>query len=196
MENRLIVTRRLADNHYIGCKSSEERDLETQVQTLNKHFRNLTQASFQRYGFAYGELLARWPAIVGDELAGVSKPERIKWPRGADGRPDRGQPDGGTLVVRVAEGRGLEIHYQGPRIIERINGFYGYSAIAKLKILQGQLAGATPNTRAPSPPDAVQLQKMEDHLNRIGDDKLRAALKRLGNGALSKSPSARKSPQS
>ena len=109
------------------------------MDTLNKHFRKLTEASFERYGFAYAELLSQWEAIVGVELAAVSAPERISWPRRNDGEEDRGQPGGGTLVVRAAEGRALELQYMGPRIIERINGYYGYGAVAKLKVLQGKL---------------------------------------------------------
>ena len=30
------------------------------MERLDKHFEKLTKASFARYGFAYGELLARW----------------------------------------------------------------------------------------------------------------------------------------
>jgi protein-disulfide isomerase len=44
------------------------------------------------------------------------------------------------MVLRVAEGRALEFQHLGPRIIERINGYYGYEAVAALKILQGTVA--------------------------------------------------------
>ncbi len=163
------------------------------METLNKHFRKLTQASFARYGFAYGELIAQWPAIVGDELAEVCAPERIRWPRRADGAPDRGQPGGGTLVVRAEEGRGLELQYMAPRIMERINGYYGYAAIAKLKILQGRLPKQARTVRR-QPPELkpAEAAELETRLEQIGDEKLRSALERLGTGALARKAARRK----
>ncbi len=155
----------------------------------------LTQAAFERYGFAYGELIAQWPAIVGDELAEVSAPERMKWPRRADGDEDRGQPGGGTLVVRVAEGRALELQYLAPRIIERINGYYGYGAVARLKILQGRLPKQLrPPAEEPAKLDDETSAALEARLQDIADDKLREALKRLGGGALAKKAVIRKMP--
>ena len=53
------------------------------METLTKHFRELTRAAFARYGFAYAEVIARWPEVVGEDLARVSRPDRIRWPKGA-----------------------------------------------------------------------------------------------------------------
>ena len=165
------------------------------METLNKHFRKLTEASFERYGFAYAELLSRWEAIVGKELADVSAPERVRWPRRRDGQEDRGQPGGGTLVVRAAEGRGLELQYMAPRIIERINGYYGYAAVANVKVLQGKLPRKVMKTNSAEPHlDESSNAKLQSRLESIGDDKLRAALERLGTGALAKLATSRKSP--
>ena len=36
------------------------------MERLDKHFEKLTKASFARYGFAFGELMSRWPEIVGE----------------------------------------------------------------------------------------------------------------------------------
>lgn len=143
---------------------------------LDKHFRHLTKAVFSRYGFAYGDVLAQWPAIVGDELGRLSAPERIRWPRagGADGH---GRKAGGTLILRVAEGRALEFQHLVPKVIERVNSFYGYEAVTAVKIVQG--------TVAPPPRDAPRLPEAADEavtaqVSVIGDDSLRAALLRLG----------------
>ena len=75
------------------------------METLTKHFRELTRSAFARYGFAQAELLARWPEMAGEELSRMSEPERIKWPRGLG---DNAQRTGGTLIIRAAPGRGLE----------------------------------------------------------------------------------------
>lgn len=164
------------------------------MDTLNRHFRTLTAATFARYGFAYGELLAQWPAIVGEDLAKFSAPERLRWPRRSDGDQDRGQPGGGTLVVRAAEGRALELQYLAPRIMERINGYYGYSAVAAVKVLQGKLPKPARPARDRASPelDSQTGAELQSRLERIGDDRLRAALEKLGTGALARRAAARK----
>jgi hypothetical protein len=92
------------------------------VDRLDKHFRRLTKNVFARYGFAYAGVLAEWSAIVGEEYGRVSVPERIRWPRSAGPGGD-GRKRGGTIVVRVAEGRALEFQHLAPLLIERINSY-------------------------------------------------------------------------
>jgi hypothetical protein len=147
------------------------------VDRLDKHFRRLTKQVFARYGFAYGDVLSRWSAIVGDELGRISVPERIRWPRPAGPAGD-GRKTGGTLILRVAEGRALEFQHLGPRVIERINGHYGYEAVSALKIVQGTVAapsGVRPKFGPEMPNEAVG-----ERLEAIEDDGLRVALMRLG----------------
>lgn len=155
------------------------------METLTKHFRELTRSAFARYGFAQAELLGRWPEIAGMELSRVSEPERIKWPRGTG---DNAQRTGGTLVVRAAPGRGLELQYEVPRIIERLNRFFGYGAIASVKIVQ---AGSWPATGPAPLAELPQKKLFEQSVAAIEDDGLRAALERLGAGVAA----ARGSPQ-
>jgi hypothetical protein len=153
------------------------------MQTLDKPFRNLTQATFARYGFAYGELLSQWTAIVGEEIGGVCRPERISWPRQAG---DARQRQGGTLILRATPGRTLELHYETPRLIERINAFYGYAAIAAIMI---RTASAPTGKAAVKPQPALpatQTAALDAELADIGDEALRQALRRLGAGALSR----------
>ena len=151
------------------------------MRTLDKDFRALTRAAFARYGFAYGDLITQWAAIVGDGVAQWSEPERIKWPRA--GTDERKQ--GGTLVIRVVPGRGLDLQHETPLIIDRINAFYGYAAIAAVKIRQGALSpkkapsGASPALEAPA------AQALESELEGVADPELKDALRRLGQGVLS-----------
>lgn len=147
------------------------------VDRLDKHFRRLTRSVFARYGFAYAEVLRQWPAIVGDDLGRITMPERIKWPRPA-GAPGDSRKTGGTLVLRVAEGRALEVQHLVPRIIERVNGFYGYQALTGVKLLQGRVA-APPGIVAESAPETAD-EALNGCVEAIRDSGLRAALLRLG----------------
>ena len=152
------------------------------MERLDKHFEKLTKASFARHGFAYGELLARWPDIVGEGLSRHSQPERIKWPRGTG---ETAQKLGGTLVIRAEPGRGLDLQYQSHQIIERINQFYGYGAVTSVKILQGHVTNTKHLKNKNNLLNSEAGKALEKELSSIADEKLKEALHRLGAGALS-----------
>jgi hypothetical protein len=145
------------------------------METLAKHFREITRAAFARHGFAQADVVANWAAIVGEDLAAASAPDRIKWPKGAG---EEAQKGGGTLVIRAAPGRALELQYEASRIMARINSFFGYGAIARIKIMQaaGLPAGPPPKPAIPDNP------VLEQEVARVDDAALRAALTRLGRG--------------
>ena len=156
------------------------------METLDKHFRELTRAAFARHGFAEGDLTGNWPEIVGVEVSRFCEPERIKWPRG-DGA--NAQKSGGTLIIRAAAGRALDLQYGIPQIIERVNRFYGYGAIAAVRIVQSRSWAAEVLMQqadsSPAIPFPAEIAKIED----AG---LRAALERLGTGV---AKAAQGSPQ-
>jgi hypothetical protein len=147
------------------------------MESLAKHFRDLTRTAFTRYGFAYADLLSQWPAIAGDDVAKICEPERIKWPRNSGAR------QGGTLILRAGPGRALDLQHEAHRIAERINAFYGYAAVATVKIVQGELK-AKPRPGARPELDRARAEALDGRLAAIADPALRAALKRLGEGAL------------
>ncbi len=147
------------------------------METLGKHFCELTKAAFTRHGFAYAELLTQWQVIAGEDVASLCEPERIKWPRHS---PEK---RGGTLILRAAPGRALDLQHETARIAERINSFYGYAAIASIKIIQAPLT-ANPVPAAKPALDAGRAAALEARLRDIADLPLRAALRKLGQGAL------------
>lgn len=146
------------------------------MESLNKYFREITRAAFARHGFAQAEVITNWGDIVGNDLAEVSAPERIKWPRGSG---EEAQKSGGTLVIRAAPGRALELQYEAPRIIGRVNSFFGYGAIGHIKVMQAQELGKRPARPAPFNPKPLENQKLEE----IEDASLKEALERLGRAA-------------
>jgi len=146
------------------------------METLSKHFRDITKAVFARHGFAQGDVVGHWAEIVGPDLARVSVPERIKWPRQAG---EGGRKSGGTLVVKAAPGRAIDLQYEGPRIIARINSFLGHGAIAQVKVIQATgLPAAAPRRQAVKDDIPVHNQNLEA----MNDGPLKDALNRLGRG--------------
>ena len=96
----------------------------------------VTKAAFRKRGFTRREILTKWPTIVGDLMARYSCPERLQFGN------DRSQ--GATLVVRAGAGFATELQHLHPIVLDRINTFFGYQAVARITIIQGPLP--TPTT--------------------------------------------------
>lgn len=92
--------------------------------------RHLTNPLLKSRGLAQGDIVFRWREIVGPEMAAFCYPVKLTQERGAQS---------GTLMVRVAGAAALEFEYLSPQIIERINTFYGWPAVGRIKIEQGPL---------------------------------------------------------
>jgi len=142
----------------------------------------LTRKVFEKYGFSSMSLVTDWAAIAGRELAAYTLPERLKWPRqpsrGEDA-PEGSRRPGATLVLRVEGARGLDVQFAARQIIERINAYFGFAAVAKLRLVQGPVAPAgeqSPQRRPLAAPTA------HDEVAGIADVALREALSRLGAG--------------
>jgi hypothetical protein len=139
----------------------------------------LTASLAGKSGFAAARLRAEWPEIAGTHLAGRSRPERIIAPRGG-GRPGTG---GGILVVRVVSGAfALELQHQEPLICERINAFFGWQAIARLRFLHGPVS--PPSTGPSRPPPPADPAAVDAAVTDIDDPELRAVLRALASHVL------------
>ena len=124
-------------------------------------------------GFGEGGLIAEWPAVVGEEIARHAAPLKLAFPRG--------QRREGTLTLRATGAFATELQHMAPQLLERINGYLGYAAIARLKIEQGRLpTRLRSGMRQPAPLAPAEEQQMTSALQRIGDDNLRQALEGLG----------------
>lgn len=99
----------------------------------------VTSAAFEKYGFHSAEIMSSWETIVGADVARLTRPETIKWPRGARApvdADDPGQSAGATLIVACDPAFALEVSYRHKEIIDRINRYFGYRAIGQLKVHQ------------------------------------------------------------
>ena len=130
--------------------------------------------SFARQGFASAELVTRWLEIAGAEIAAVSEPIKIQWPR----PDDTGIRPPGTLVLRVDGPAAIEVQHLAGLICERVNRFLGWRAIERVALRQAPLRRISP--KAASKPDAAAAARLAASLPEIADDDLRAALARLG----------------
>ncbi len=74
--------------------------------------------------------------------------------------------------------RSLDVQYNARQIIERINAYFGYAAVAELRIVQAPVAAARTVLRERRQAMAPLTQEVAG----VGDPALRDALARLGAG--------------
>ena len=152
------------------------------VKAVGSFLPGLTRKAFEKYGFSAATLITDWVRIVGSETAAYTAPDRLKWPRAIERREeDAGEAPaaraGATLILRVDGGRSLDVQHNARQIIERINAYFGYAAVASLRIVQAPVSAArslpvnTPHR--PAPP-------LTHEVAHIADPGLRGALARLG----------------
>ncbi len=80
-------------------------------------------------GLMEADLLTGWDEIVGAELAAYSLPRKIEF--------KRGEKNNGVLWIEVPAGAfALEVQLKESLILSKVNTYFGYAAVAKLKIIQ------------------------------------------------------------
>lgn len=162
-------------------KSKEEAPRRNRVRATGDIIGDIGGPAFKRFGFVQSAVVSRWKEIVGERYAKVSLPESIRFPAGTK--------SGGTLTLLVEGAHAPLLQHLGPMIIERVNRFFGYQAIAQIAFRQGRLPASTPRpergTPAPLPTD------IGEGLRTIADPELRACLESLaGHIAGSNGPPA------
>ena len=152
-----------------GSQSQPEAARSNRSRPVSELLPTVGGAAFRRFGFVQSSIVTRWPEIVGERLAAASAPESIKFPVG--------KKQDGTLTLMVRSAHGVMIQHVVPEIIERVNLFFGYPAVAKVTIRQGDLAPRPKPRPAPEPrPVPVELGHS---LKSIEDPELKAVLEAL-----------------
>jgi hypothetical protein len=133
------------------------------------------RAAFRRFGFVQSSVVTRWPEIVGERHARVCSPESIRFPPG--------EKSDGILQLVVLPAHAPLIQHVVPEIIERVNRFFGYAAVARVKLRQGAVQPAPRrdgHARAAAPPSLRPIPiELGDSLRDIGDPELRTVLESL-----------------
>ena len=130
------------------------------------------RSAFRRFGFVQSSVVTRWPEIVGATHAKVCAPEAIRFAPG--------EKSDGILQLVVLPAHAPLIQHVIPEIITRVNRFFGYKAVARVKLRQGPVHA--PRAQAPSggPPSLKPIPiELGESLRDIGDPELRAVLESL-----------------
>lgn len=139
----------------------------------------LTKGMLGRHGFAHGAIVTKWPDIVGQDMARHTQPEKIVFSR--DG------VSGGTLHLRCDSGAlATELQHMEPQILDRINTFFGYQAVVRIKLVQGPLPRVQGGLKrqVPRPLSPEEAKDLAGAVANVDDPELREALERLGQSVL------------
>src|SRR6201989_1569525 len=147
----------------------------THAKPLSILLNDVFAEAYAKQGFAARELVTRWAEIAGPQIAAHSEPLKMQWPRPVEGQPQ----EPATLVLRVEGPVALEIQHSSDGILERVNRFFGWSAVGRLALRQAPLSRRNRRTPA-SGPDPEAGAEVAKTLSSVEDDDLRAALARLG----------------
>ncbi|MES2288336.1 MAG: DciA family protein [Pseudomonadota bacterium] len=133
---------------------------------------DIGQTAFRKFGFIQSSVVSRWREIVGEKYAHASAPESIRFPHG--------KREDGVMTVVVTGAHAPMMQHVIPTMIERVNRFFGYAAVARVVIRQGTLPQAA--RRAAPLPSVPVPTDLGDSLRTVADPELRTVLESLARG--------------
>ena len=131
-------------------------------------------AAFRRFGFVQSSIVSRWPEIVGARYAEVTSPESIRFPPGKKSR--------GVMTLVVDGAHAPMMQHVAPAIMERVNLFFGYPAVERVSIRQGNVKAARAKPRPAQATDGPIPAELGESLREVADPELRACLESLARG--------------
>ena len=135
---------------------------------------NLTRPLVRKRGFFQAEIILHWAEIVGRDLEQFTMPVKYNPPRGENA-------GGGTLVIRVTGPVAIELQHRMPQIIDRVNTYFGYRAVERIKMMQGDISRPERKVKRPeNVPEGPIRETSEVDIAKIEDPHLREVLTRLG----------------
>jgi hypothetical protein len=149
--------------------------------------RGITEKSLGKVGQSFAQLLSHWPQIVGPELASKCLPTALNFPKTKN--------SDATLHLATNSANALELAHSTPMLLDRVNSFMGYKAIANIrldhtqmpdsefKVVAGAFRGAAGQSQALRAPvvrdDAPVPQAVCEIYSDIKDPELREKLESL-----------------
>lgn len=153
--------------------------------TLSKIMPSLTRKVTSKQGMLFGAMINDWTSIMGSYYSQIMVPVRISFP------PKK--KTGGTLWIKTTSAASMEIQQLQQQLIERVNGFFGYGAIEKFRIIHDSSAlrhrqeTVKKSTKHLSPKQQQDIQQQTTStLKDIEDPELKAILERLGKAVFTK----------
>ena len=133
--------------------------------TLPKNLKKI----INKKGHIYSETLSNWKYLVGNELFKVCFPKTFK---------NSNRFGVSTLVVMVKRGHEVDIEYSKKNILDKMNNFFGYDVVEKLKFISfddEQITKSLDEIKS----NNVAISKYRDKIKDVKNEKIKKSLTEL-----------------
>ena len=133
--------------------------------TLPKNIKKI----IKKKGHIFSETLNNWKYIVGNEIFQICYPKSFK---------NSNKFGVSTLQVMVKRGHEIDLEYSKKEIMDKMNSFFGYAVVEKLKFISFDDA-QTKFKKIDKNENYVTNSKYTDRINDIKNDKIKKSLLEL-----------------
>jgi len=133
--------------------------------TLPKNIKKI----IKKKGHIFSETLNNWKYIVGNEIFQICYPKSFK---------NSNKFGVSTLYVMVKRGHEIDLEYSKKEIMDKMNSFFGYTVVEKLKFISFDDA-QTKFKKIDESENHVTNSKYTDRINDIKNDKIKKSLLEL-----------------
>ncbi len=133
--------------------------------TLPKNLKKI----IRKKGHIYSETLSNWKYLVGNELFKVCFPKTFK---------NSNRFGVSTLVVMVKRGHEVDVEYSKKNILDKMNNFFGYDVVEKLKFISFDDEQKT-NSLNDTKSNNVAISKYRDKIKDVKNEKIKKSLTEL-----------------
>tara|TARA_Y100001954_G_scaffold175134_1_gene186074 strand:- start:106 stop:591 length:486 start_codon:yes stop_codon:yes gene_type:complete len=149
---------------YTRQRNASIQGLRSFKDTLPKKIKNV----INKKGHIYSEILGNWRYLVGDNFFKICYPKSFK---------NHNKINLSTLIVMVKRGHEVELEYSKKNITDKINSFFGYKVVEKMKFLSfDDEREITSNTSFET---IVTNKKYEKKLHDVKNEKIKKSLLEL-----------------
>ncbi len=120
----------------------------------------------KKKGHIFSETLNNWRYLVGNDLFKVCYPKSFK---------NANKFGASTLLIMVNRGQEVELEYSKKQIINKINGYFGFIVVEKLKIISFEENNNSSNKTQIKTNDATN-NKYKNKIINIKNDKIKKSL--------------------
>ena len=129
--------------------------------TLPKNIKKV----INKKGHIYSETLNNWKYIVGDNLFKICYPKSFK---------SSNKFGVSTLSVMVKRGHEVDVEYSKKKLMDKMNGFFGYRVVEKLKFIS--FDDEKINLRENIQEENVTNYKFKKKINDVKNEKIKKSL--------------------
>lgn len=133
--------------------------------TLPKNVKKI----INKKGHVYSETLSNWKYLVGSELFKICYPKTFK---------NSNKFGVSTLMVMVKRGHEVDVEYSKKDILDKMNNFFGYDVVEKLKFISFDDEQKTSSLNEIKS-NNVAISKYRDKIKDVKNEKIKKSLTEL-----------------